>query len=394
MSKQKANSPMLGFFMSIFAAMLIWWIGVYNGEAVQQFHHSASVWYESKTISAQYISKVQKEIDNLGEAVSLTLWDRTENQTISDFSTGKKTNAAFTNVYGKMADVVGFGLSSGSFVMKEDSQGCVVDENTAYALWGNKTALSQKLIFDNKEYIVRGILRTNDRVVLVQNQNKEYKFGALEIDFQSNQIKRAEDFLMSKGLPTPQAIVDGYFLGSMAGMFNRISAWIIAFVVIAGLFKKVIFVRKYTILFLLWLGGTIFVTLFLLWAVEFQIHIPDMFVPTKWSDFEFWSNRFNQIAQSIQKAESMTPSPQYTALKYRLIISLICSLLSSAILIYSSGRFQFASIAQMYMVQSFIIAAMFFIVILSELFQAGVAMPKGFCISVVCLIYFRYGMSL
>ncbi len=67
----------------------------------------------------------------------------------------------------------------------EDKSGCLLDEETMYTLFGTAVGVGQTVTFDEEEYIVRGVIK-DDIPVMVINYREEDKKGKTESDTEDN----------------------------------------------------------------------------------------------------------------------------------------------------------------------------------------------------------------
>ncbi|MFQ8761127.1 MAG: hypothetical protein ACLSAF_18485 [Intestinimonas sp.] len=174
-----------------------------------------------------------------------------------------------------------------------DETGCAVDEATADALWGSARVVGQAVLWKGKTYYVRGVMKGSGGLLLVQGGEDAEPWPNLLLRFRDGDAgTQAEHFLSQNQIPggqmldlsllhqglTALAALPGaaLTLGILLRLFQRGRA-LTARAAAAGLLSAAGAAG----------GGAV------LWCAGAPWSVPERFIPTRWSDFEFWVRLFS-----------------------------------------------------------------------------------------------------
>lgn len=143
---------------------------------------------------------------------------------------------------------------------REDKSGCLLDEETMYALFGTAVGVGQTVTFDEEEYIVRGVIK-DDIPVMVINYKEEDKKGKTESDTEDN----AEN--------NTKMGVDGILIDASEELYKN---------QYRGKIENICSISE----------GYYF--------SDYKSITSWIETPTKWSDFNFWGKYFDTIGNRIQ----------------------------------------------------------------------------------------------
>lgn len=280
-------------------------------------HYEKYAWNNLSAISARYNKEavspelITEALDNLA-AVSdtdipkVTLWNRQKNEIIHNQSTGAKIYANVIEVNGDMTQVIPMTFTSGNTVDREDGMGCVLDTKTAFQLFGTTDALNNTVLWNNCKYIVRGVVKAKDTVLLIQLSDKKHLYSNVEAQYQKetagSKVKdngsRLSNLLVENGLNQPDAIIDGELISWLLHIFCTLPVWIFGFYTAFLLIKYTAGIRISAISCIL-CSFAVALILLIIKLTHFSIRIPDRFIPTKWSDFNFYPDKFSELKTDI-----------------------------------------------------------------------------------------------
>ena len=209
--------------------------------------------------------------------------------------------------YGRSAQVMAAGiLGDGSLYDKrirgfweKDKEGCVIDGDTAWKLFGTREAEGRQLVYGEKTYQVRQVLPWKQRMILIRPEKEETVYTRVFLKNERLQdSKTAEQFLMAYGLNG--MVVDSGFLMSTARMFLLIFPGIVLGILFLKANQERRLCRGEKGALWMWTGACVLIVAaaaVLLWK---NMEIPQEWIPSRWSDFQFWSDKFRQLEEKVR----------------------------------------------------------------------------------------------
>jgi hypothetical protein len=200
----------------------------------------------------------------------------------------------------------------GGYLSIGDDMGCVIDRNTAYQLFHSENAVGLMISLNNKDYTVSGIMQgigSNTMIVQEEKQvvvKKEgIKYSCMELVFSdSENAKRlAENFIHTYSLGTPIAYIDGYMYQRLSYLLIHLPLWLSAMLLIIYLARKVNTLKASRILFVSGWVGIILLSALLIKITNVHFYYSSSMLPTRWSDFDFWSNQWKQLRNTLGDKE-------------------------------------------------------------------------------------------
>lgn len=206
---------------------------------------------------------------------------------------------------------------AGAYPGELSSTNCIISELLAWQLWGSLDTLGKTVEFDGKEKIVAGIYKSSRAEAAYSSENSNEIWQNVEVYGPDGTITREDltDYITAAGLGQPSAIIDG------KGIIGLLSAalWLPP-VILAG--AGVLFLLRILKAERLWLrNAVIFTGLLLLAAFLPRLLglLPPWLIPTKWSDFSFWTGLWEKFGGYIAEFLGMRPYTRDIQVKTLLI---------------------------------------------------------------------------
>lgn len=246
--------------------------------------------------------QVQTENEKSEYPIEFVNWTQIDAQRILSVQLEKEIDAAFIVLYGR-SDLLFPGvpvLSAG------DTEECLISSSLSEKLFGNENTIGLQVATSNRTFEVKGIIESKDSFLVYEADESDTilldrasaaTFGDVE--------KTKENY---RKLCGEWEVVDYPLLGY--------TSWFVYTAAICFPICCILFlVRKYgkeagrqnpegwekiiwKILF--WL-----ILIFALWVVFHNISIPEDMIPSKWSDFEFWSELTDHKKAAAELLETM-----------------------------------------------------------------------------------------
>ena len=151
------------------------------------------------------------------------------------------TSAAVLELFGDGGEVWPAAFRYGNYPARGDETGCAVDEAAADALWGSARVVGQAVLWKGKTYYVRGVMKGSGGLLLGQ--------GGEDAEPWPNLLLRL--FQRGRALTAAPLLLVCYLPPALLG------------------------------------AGAV------LWCAGAPWSVPERFIPTRWSDFEFWVRLFS-----------------------------------------------------------------------------------------------------
>lgn len=294
--------------------------GMYYIRLVQDNLATASARYEQASVSPRMMSSALENFQystGMNEP-SITLWNRLEKETVSSGITELPVETNVIETYGDMSQVLPMTFVDGNYAYVDDEEGCVLDTKTAYDLFGTVNAVNNIVVWKSKQYVVRGVAKEKDTMMAIEVADEDHLYNNIEADFKKkgskmivdNQGQLLKDMLVTNGMPEPKTIIDGNRVSWLLSLLYHLPMWILAFALILVLVKYTYRMRGSITLLVTYGMVTFILSVIVLKLVNFQIHIPAEFIPTKWSDFDFYTETYKGIKEEMVNIQNCKQMPK------------------------------------------------------------------------------------
>lgn len=244
--------------------------------------------------------KEKKEIQDI------VLYRIEEKYMLSNCDLNRTTEAELVELAGNMQLAAGDCLLQGNFVAASDRKGCVLSKETAYQLFGTVKPIGETIwILQAEEerihkvpYEVRGVLNREDSLCMIQSNRDSYPYIRVK----------------AKGVPL--SLVKQRLAGLLPGetswysesdFYIGIGCFIVSLPLWVLLYQFIRWGRQYTgtmktsVWREVWKCGLVIVGIVLAFGiVKMSIRFSEDYIPTAWSDFEFWGELFRQKIEMIR----------------------------------------------------------------------------------------------
>lgn len=305
----------------ILAACIAVWFSIDKLQEAADFRDKSAavgVRLKGKGITKSKLSMALKE--KSGNEVypqEVTAWLRIGEARIENKFLKRSKKVPVVLTAGNMYRTVPMVLVSGNFVYPADKKGCVIDTKTAYDLFGTELAVNNIVTYEKKDYIIRGIVKTGLPVFLIQGQSNRIEYNNLELTYKEEERGETltEEFLFINGV-TDYVIIDGYFFGQLAESILKLPVWMLyifaSYRILKIYFRKK---RKLSLKAFVLYASLIVMLLFGYGMVLYHftgnpVYIPEKLIPTKWSDFDYWTGQYQNIKSQIQQIRYLNPNPK------------------------------------------------------------------------------------
>lgn len=321
----------------ILGAFLLWGFCLFNSQFIKQYYHTVSIRLEREQdrITNQKLEEIEKAVLKREEKnkSTITAWEKIEQEEIKEITTEKVWKADMILVYGNMADIAQEQFLYGGFGYGQDWTGCILDKKTAYGLFGDTNVTGQQLKWENRIYTIRGVLNSEKGNVFIRKKEEDTVYHNLELGFwdKENGTVQAENFMNQYGIGGKKAVIDGYFAGTIAQTIGTLPAIVLFFLLLGIWLCQLYRIRKSTLFLLIGILLMIFGITAMKWICGLSFDFPNRFVPSQWSDFDFWSKLVDSIKESLSRIYHLEPSIKDRELINSIYVSIVTAVSASIV---------------------------------------------------------------
>ncbi len=311
---QRDHKKLIWRLILLSIGVICWIAAILNQAYLSDYHGAVSVRYEEPSITLQEIDHmiegmISKEAHNIPE---VTLWQRNEGSILTNEERNASVRIGLITVAGDMTKVYPDAMLYGGALSENDATGCVIDRNTAYQLFNSENAVGLTINLNNENYTVCGIMQeTGSNTMIIQEKKQApaekegMKYSCMELVFSDTDNAKylAENFILSNGLGTPTVYIDGYRYQKLSYLLLRLPLWFSALLIILYCARKVNKLKASRVLFVSGWLGIILLSAILIKITKVQFHYSSSMLPTRWSDFDYWSNQWKLLKNSLGSTE-------------------------------------------------------------------------------------------
>ena len=221
-----------------------------------------------------------------------TLWGESENILVVAPSLNRKTNASLITTAGNS----GLVLPGTRTLENTDTGGCLIDEKLSVDLFGSSEICGETLLIEGRKYKILGILYGHRGIALIpaeKDTGTVIDRVSLKIPEKENQQETIRRFSGSTGIQGN--LIPLYLYKAFSDALIRVTASFFLLFLLIGIFRKIkVRSRKYTVIFFLAAG--LLSAAACIWVLDINIRVTGDMLPSKWSDFDFWSESARQKA--------------------------------------------------------------------------------------------------
>lgn len=338
------------YFFCLLLLATIWISANYlkAGSFYKEYLTSVSIRLKGGGVKEEELKKALEQEETMGTQVpGVTAWNLIKEEKVKNTYLNREEKVTAFLVSGDMKLASDASLICGNYVYKEDYDGCILDSDTAYSLFGTVQGVNNRVFYGNNSYNIRGIVKSRIPLIMIQGKDPSLEYSNLEFQYESTSLaeRKTTDFLARYNLTDDYTCIDGYFYGGFLHSVLGLPVWASYIIVSISLLRKIFLwkgsVDKDKFLYYLCFGVIIVGYGVLLYQTGGNpMYIPEKIIPTRWSDFDYWTRLFRSTEQQIEQIRFLPPSPRDLLLEEGLLtLKLRCTLLNILyIVVYLVGK--------------------------------------------------------
>lgn len=275
----------------IFTLIMCWGISLGHANNIASENKTLNFYFENENYNTEIIKSI-KEAD---PELAIVGWAEEALQSANNPDLGKTASDLDVLIVKGSSNL----LVKGSNLFTDDLEGCLIDSDTSYKLFGSSNCVGREIVYNDRTLIVRGILKGCKANIMIQaSEDPSQVLDGLTIDGTDLTLNKIEEFKMMFGINEMAISGNIYYMVAkfIALMFPIIALALILIKVITSLFKS----RNKPVLVILYILMTIASVFIFFKITNIKISIPLDMIPNKWSDFDFWSKMGKEYKEKFE----------------------------------------------------------------------------------------------
>ncbi|MDF2543431.1 MAG: hypothetical protein K0S47_3149 [Herbinix sp.] len=284
---------------------------------IKEHYTTVSVRMKTEEITEDEVRSALEKEKSVGMTAipEITAWSQQNDQEVGNTELGRVVKTSIIVVSGDISLTAPMSLLHGNYPYQEDFKGCVIDAETAYQLYGMEDAIGNTLNYKDKEYYVRGVVKTLSSLLILPGDN-ETQYTNLEFIYpdQERGEELAAGFLLQNDFPKDYLLIDSNLYGNMQRSFLVLPTWIfyfvISWIILRFLWKRRRDVKSRTVVICGAAGmiGVLGYGILLYQYTGNPIYIPEKLIPTRFSDFDYWSAQLLRMKEQVKNIHYVLPN--------------------------------------------------------------------------------------
>ena len=274
--------------------IICWVLSIGYTNRLASVKNTFNIYFDEEEYFPADIYKMQKEEKDKGNSLVFTGWHEKEKQTVLNSNFNRRVESNIIFICGQSSLV-----AEGPILFEDDIKGCLIDEETAYKLFGSNDVIGNTIIYDSGEFIIRGIHRAmEDTIIMQAESDSKDKIQGLLIDISNDGIKNIK--LISERYGVKEYGVNSTVYYNLGKMCTSMLPLIILLIIVWSALKKAIEIKDRPVLFIFSIMMIIVWIIAFFCITRYKISIPVDILPNKWSDFDYWSKFFQECMDKIK----------------------------------------------------------------------------------------------
>lgn len=224
------------------------------------------------------------------EIQDITLFQESKGKILKYKDLNREIKVKLVETAGNMNLATPDRLMAGAYVTDSDLKGCVISKKTADALFGSYEVTGEQVALGKKTYIVRGIVDTDGQLCMIQGE-KGRAYSCIRIEAPGIPLSVVRQRLAGileeeKGWVSECDL----YLG-IGRILLYLPLWINLFIALSRIGKVLPEMFRFAVPVMGFAGICAILLL--------SLHFSDDYVPSAWSDFEFWAQLVSEKKQAF-----------------------------------------------------------------------------------------------
>ena len=279
--------------------------GIFFGIGLKEYSGQIFIYYVSgqgpEKAAVERMAELEQEKGKLPPAAG---WAVERNLEVCNSGLGVKHKADCMMVYGARELVLPGKLAEGGYGYFSERDSCMISRQLAMELFGAVQVTGKIVSCREQEFRIRGVFEDERPVILIPALEQD-RLDYLLFDYGGDSKKAAglEQILSAHGISREYVMLDGSIFWAGAGVFMIVPFWFLSLSFVCKQIKKLTGEGNCR-LFLLLLCVIGITAAFGAGLKILEVKIPDSMIPTRWSEFSFWTGKFTELKEAVTMAGS------------------------------------------------------------------------------------------
>lgn len=275
----------------IFALVMCWGITLGYTNNIEKENNTINFYFENGNIRADTIKNIEENKSD----ISVVGWTEKSLQSAINVDLNRNANDL------KVLAIRGNSslLFDGALLFQDDKDGCLIDTETSYKLFGSKHSIGKEITYGERKLIVRGIhdgTKSNIIVQLLEDDNEV--LDGLTINGTDMTLNKVEEFKTTFGIQ--EMAVSGGIYHSFAKVFSMVLPIIALVLILIKVITYFFKAKRKQVLKIIYISMAIITVAIFFKITKLNLSIPLDIIPNKWSDFDFWSKMWKENVDKLQ----------------------------------------------------------------------------------------------
>ncbi len=306
MAKQKEKWPILSL-CCVLACLLVWHYGMMQLDRLESDSTAIGIRYAEPSVTQQALNALRTSIaEDDATVADWVAWKEDGTQTLRDDVSGRSDDAKKIVIYGDGTLLYHPSrFLSGNPPVKNDERSVAISVALARSIFGTTELLGQPIYSSEEEWTISGVFDDGeDKTALMQHPKNDgqYVFAAMEITPLPNESgvmdtakEQVDAFSTKTQLGTNAIALDYSSTTAMLRLLGALPCLVIATIVLFRVAQTMSTARNWAAR-AMYGAFIIGVVLIAVWALHGWIFWPQYWLPSRWSYFEFWGERWQQFS--------------------------------------------------------------------------------------------------
>ena len=263
---------------------------------LQGFSDYLSVTFEEPSATYEGFRNFQESSD-AEKFTSEALWNKVGERELILESAERRSRVSVYGMRGQLQAVFGSTLAAGRYFTDGEEAVCLIDEKTAKELFGSRDVTGRGLLLDGEKIQVVGILQ-GDRDVCVIPAGEGEAF--CDVTVRKQRAAQSSD--------TAVSLIGSYMQGTADRIVDGQLYYILALLKTAGILTAATVIPAVLLIMVkerrLTGAAVLFVGVFILAVLAVQIPVGSDYLPTYWSDFDFFGELQEEKTEQIESLKA------------------------------------------------------------------------------------------
>jgi len=275
----------------MFSLIMCWGISLGYSNKIKSDNKVVNFYFENDEVTTKKIDELKK----LREDLVFAGWVEEGMQTITNPDLNRNAeNLKILFIKGRSSL-----LMNSSMLFEDDMEGCLIDEDTSYKLFGSIHGIGKNIEYKGRNLVVRGIHKETKANVVVQPLDKDIIIlDGITIDAKDINLNEIDEFKIQSGFKEFAIGGGGYYV--IARFLSLLFPIIALILIITRVIVQAIKIREKPVLLVIYMIIILAIIFIFFKVTNINIKIPLDLIPNKWSDFDFWARLWKEYIDKFE----------------------------------------------------------------------------------------------